>query len=378
MKKSLWLFFVCGFMMLGNVLFSQNPTYYCDIRNEAFVSSGIFEFDLYLTRTGSTPLQLAGINTGIILSSVFVNGGMITPSLVSGSDLNTAQVPTNITYNATYRCVEIAPKQPPRNYSNGTTSGTVISNTSGTKVCRIRLTNSVNFGTDPVNYTWSMNLWPYHTVVAAFVQSGSNVVSTIITNAASHSMSHNLTAYIEGLFQAGTGNHKAQDQYGDHFGGPVADQVTVKLANASTHAIDYVSKPANLYTNGKCSFSAPSALSGSYYLVVNHRNGIATWSATPVVFSGSSISYNFTDAASKAYGNNMIQKASGQWAFYSGDVNQDGLVDSGDMNPVDNASTAIAQGYVVEDVNGDGLVDSGDMNYVDNNSTAIVKVQSPF
>ena len=53
-------------------------------------------------------------------------------------------------------------------------------------------------------------------------------------------------------------------------------------------------------------------------------------------------------------------------------MNQDGIVDSGDMNPVDNASTAITMGYVLEDVNGDGIVDSGDMNIVDNNSTAVI------
>jgi hypothetical protein len=380
MKNIFRLFLFLTFIILGTGLFSQTPpTYYCDIRNESFADSKIFEFDLYLTRTGTTALELAGINTGIILNTGFVNGGVITASLVSGaSELNSAQIPANISYDAAYRCVMIAPKQPPRNYNTGVTSGTVISNTTGTKVCRIRLTNSVDFGTDPANYSWSMNVWPYHTVVGAFVQSGSNVLSTIITNASSQSLSNNLTTYLEGLYTSGIGNHHAQDEMGDHFHGPVADKVTVKLANASTHTVDYVSPVANLYTNGKCSFTVPASLSGSYYLVVNHRNGIETWSASPLVFSGSALNYNFTDAASKAYGNNMIQVDPGKWAFFSGDVNQDDIVDSGDLNLVDNASTAITMGYVTEDVNGDGLVDSGDMIAVDNNSTAIVYVKSPF
>jgi hypothetical protein len=63
--------------------------------------------------------------------------------------------------------------------------------------------------------------------------------------------------------------------------------------------------------------------------------------------------------------------------IWTGDVNQDGIVDSGDMNPVDNASTAVTFGYVNEDVNGDGIVDSGDMNFIDNNSTAVIMVQTP-
>ena len=58
-------------------------------------------------------------------------------------------------------------------------------------------------------------------------------------------------------------------------------------------------------------------------------------------------------------------------------MSQDGIVDSGDINPVDNASTAITFGYVAEDVNGDGIVDSSDMNVVDNNSTAIIMAQVP-
>jgi hypothetical protein len=377
MTKTFWFSLFGLFIIYGSSLFAQAPTYYCEIRNESFVASNIFEFDLYLTRSGSVPLELAGINTGIILNTNFVNGGSITPSLMPGSELNTSQVPANIAYDAVYRCVKIAPKKPPRDYGTGLTSGTMISNTTGTKVCRVRLTNSVDFGADPLTYTWSMNLWPYHTVVGAFVSGVPHLVSAVITDATSHSMANSLTLFLEGLF-IGTGNHQAQDEFGNHFGGPVADVITVKLANATTHSIDYTSNPSNVYTNGNCSFSAPASISGSYYLVVNHRNSIETWSASPVVFGSGMIAYNFTDAASKAFGSNMIEKAAGKWAFFSGDVNQDGLVDSGDMNPVENASTAITYGYVVEDVNGDGLVDSGDMNLTENNSMAIVMIQSPF
>ena len=65
------------------------------------------------------------------------------------------------------------------------------------------------------------------------------------------------------------------------------------------------------------------------------------------------------------------------YAIWGGDVNQDGIVDTGDMNPVENASTAVVTGYVVEDVNGDGIVDTGDMNIVENNSMAVIQVITP-
>jgi len=76
------------------------------------------------------------------------------------------------------------------------------------------------------------------------------------------------------------------------------------------------------------------------------------------------------------YGNNL-KLVSGKYCIYAGDVSQDGIVDSGDMNPVENASVAITIGYVVEDVNGDGIADSGDMNIIENNSINMITVITP-
>ena len=76
------------------------------------------------------------------------------------------------------------------------------------------------------------------------------------------------------------------------------------------------------------------------------------------------------------YGNNL-KLVSGKYCIFTGDVNQDGVVDSGDMNPVENKSIIVTMGYVVEDVNGDGIVDSGDMNIVENNSMAVIQVITP-
>ncbi len=370
-------------IMLFLALFSylganaQAPTYFCDIRNEVFLSSKIFEFDIYLTRTGSTPLELACFNTGIKLNTGFVNGGTITPSLVAGSDLNTSQIPTNIAYSAASNCIELIPKVPPRDYVTGATSGTVISNTTGTKVCRIRLTNSANFGSDPVNYTWSINLMPYHTVVAAFVPGSGFKVNTLITDAVSHSESNNLTLFLEGLYISGTGNHVAQDAAGPHFLGPVSDQITVTLAQAtSPYTVLYTATASNLYTNGKCSFSIPGTLTGSYYIVVNHRNSIETWSAAAVDFSSSSVFYDFSTSITQAYGNNMKSMGS-IFALFTGDVSQDGAVGVPDMTAVDNKSKLFATGYLPEDVNGDGAVGVPDMTLVDNNSKAFISIKKP-
>ncbi|MBS1733212.1 MAG: hypothetical protein JST02_07945, partial [Bacteroidetes bacterium] len=74
----------------------------------------------------------------------------------------------------------------------------------------------------------------------------------------------------------------------------------------------------------------------------------------------------FTSAASKAYGDNMVEVEPGVWAFYTGDINQDGGIDGQDMNYIDNDNGFF--GYNDADINGDGGTDGQDMNFIDNNS----------
>jgi len=100
-------------------------------------------------------------------------------------------------------------------------------------------------------------------------------------------------------------------------------------------------------------------------LVVKHRNSIETWS-NEVIFQNDTLSYNFTTASSQAYGNNLIQKGS-KFCIYSGDVNQDGIIDASDLSDVDNDAFISASGYVRTDVTGDNFVDGSDAAIVDNN-----------
>ena len=374
MKKALNLIFLLNlgfFCLMGATnVYSQAPAYSCEIRNGSFAAANMFEFDIYLTQVGLTQFELAAFNTGVLLNTGFVNGGTIVPSLIGGSEFLASQVPTQVAYDAAYRCLKLAPQKPPRDYATGITSGSIISNTTGTRVCRIRLTNSVNFGADPLNYAWSMNLQPYHTVVAAFVPNSPDPkVGTIITNSSSQSVSNNLTVFLEGLYNTGTGNRKAKDAVGDHFAGPVADLVTVKLASAtSPHNIVYSAENVELYTNGKSSFSVPGSLTDSYYIVVKHRNSIETWSGTPVALAGGG-SYNFTTAASQAYGSNLKSLGDGFYAIWGGDATQDGIVDGTDMLEIGNASRPpVLVGYTYQDINGDGIVDGSDMLLTGNNS----------
>ena len=124
-----------------------------------------------------------------------------------------------------------------------------------------------------------------------------------------------------------------------------------------------------------------NAVTGSYYLVVKHRNSVETWSAAPIAFvKGSTVSYDFTDAQTKAYGNNLVQVSSSpeRWAMFGGDSNRDGYVDPLDMSMIDQDSFNYVSGPgVATDINGDHFIDPLDMSIADQNSFSYVGIKRP-
>jgi hypothetical protein len=138
----------------------------------------------------------------------------------------------------------------------------------------------------------------------------------------------------------------------------------------------YSESNVNLSINGTATITLPSVYNGTYYLTVKHRNSIETVSMNPVSFESALVNYDF-DLQTKAYGNNLIMMTDGRWVIYSGDVNQDGYIDSDDIANVINDATTFESGYAVGDINGDGLIDSGDMNIIDNNAAGYVIKVTP-
>jgi hypothetical protein len=187
----------------------------------------------------------------------------------------------------------------------------------------------------------------------------------------------NLHVLLEGLYNSSGTMRQAYDASGPHFGAGIADQITIELHNSANYSvIAYTSALTNLSTSGNSTINIPVEYSASYYITVRNRNHIVTTSATPVSFSGSSITYNF-DVPAKAYGNNLKITADGQYVIFGGDVNQDRLIDAGDMIPVDNLSATFGTGYVAADVNGDGSVNETDMNLLFSNSNNFVGAITP-
>lgn len=117
----------------------------------------------------------------------------------------------------------------------------------------------------------------------------------------------------------------------------------------------------------------------SYWITVQHRNALKTWSnltVSPNALPGDTLAYDFRSALSQAYGSNQVL-VNTDVCFYSGDVNQDGVIDVSDAGLVDNDAFNFVAGYVNTDVNGDGIVDVSDAAIVDNNSYNFVAEAAP-
>jgi hypothetical protein len=125
-------------------------------------------------------------------------------------------------------------------------------------------------------------------------------------------------------------------------------------------------------------FVFANALSGSYYIEVDQRNSLNTWSNVPLSFTagGPFTEFDFTTSASQAFGNNQVLEDQ-VYCIYSGDVNKDGFINLPDVLIVYNSALAFQIGYVVSDVNGDEIVDLEDLLIVYNNSVDFVEEITP-
>ena len=176
----------------------------------------------------------------------------------------------------------------------------------------------------------------------------------------------NLTVLIEGFYNPSTDTM-------------ISDTVRVYLRNISSPYNVIDSSDASI-KEGIGSFIFSNITNGTnYYLDIRHRNSIETWSAAGQSFASYFKVYDFTNANTQAYGNNMIQVNTSpiRFALYSGDVNQDGFVELSDVVSIYNDAGNFVTGYANTDVNGDNLIDLSDLLITYNNAAAFVSKVTP-
>jgi hypothetical protein len=179
----------------------------------------------------------------------------------------------------------------------------------------------------------------------------------------------NLTAFIEGYY---LGNSKMESVINNPSvltEKTVSDIIQVALhLNTPPYDLAFVNN-ALINTDGTARVLFPaSAIGNSYYVVLKHRNSLETWSASPVNIATLGASYNFSNAANKAFGDNLSNMGNGVFGIYSGDINQDGSIDFADYPSLDIASQNGVLGYDSNDLNGDASVDFADYPILDVNS----------
>jgi hypothetical protein len=184
----------------------------------------------------------------------------------------------------------------------------------------------------------------YYWRVEAANTGGTSGWSSVFSFTTLQNLSLNLKVYLEGFWNGAV---------------QVSDTATVYLANSTTPFAFADSAKVVLSASGTASVNFTKAPNGSYYIVVNHRNHLETWSRLAQTFvTNAAVNYNFTTAVTQAFGSNMKQVGT-VWVLYGGDANRDGYIDAFDI------TILIAEnggfGYLGSDFNGDGFVDALDI-----------------
>jgi PKD domain len=180
----------------------------------------------------------------------------------------------------------------------------------------------------------------------------------------------NLKLFIQGYYLGGGAMRPVK--HNQDGVSPTTDVTTlaVELHNTSVPNTTVATTTALLKTNGNaiCTFNAAPV--GSYYIVIKSNNAVQTWSATGQTVGQIPLSYDFTTAANKAYGNNMLNLGGGIFGFYSGDLDLpsgDGFIDLPDYSIWEAGYNLANVGAYPTDLDGDGFVDLPDYSIWEGN-----------
>ncbi|MBV6480268.1 MAG: hypothetical protein HGGPFJEG_03125 [Ignavibacteria bacterium] len=235
---------------------------------------------------------------------------------------------------------------------------------------RIRPKNNLNsaFSGAKTHGSWKLKIYDFYLGDVGMLYSW----GIQINNHSGKKMILETQSYIQGFYNADSNT-------------TISDTIRCRLRNSTSPYAIVATKKDYFSNTGIASFDftgSPASPNVSYFIQLEHRNSIETWSAgsrTFNYFSYFTLKYNFYSYDYSAYGDNQIKVdiSPTTWAFYGGDVNQDGVVDATDNGMIDNDASNFVTGYVITDITGDDVTDAIDAAIADNNAANFVAAVTP-
>jgi PKD repeat protein len=240
----------------------------------------------------------------------------------------------------------------------------------GSVVLNASLANQYLWSNGATTQSTTVSTSGNYTVIGTSANGCTTTSAPVTVNASACSTTINLKVFIDGLYN-GNSTMKSNSTIGQP---NITDTITLQLADPNgNHSVLYSNKSL-LLIDGTAQFNFPSGLSGnSFYFIIRHRNALESWSAAPILVTSTNFTYNFSDAQNKIFGNNQRNLTDGNFALYSGDSNQDGIINFTDLADIVLLSQLITTGYLSNDLNGDGMVESTDYSIVENNLNKITQ-----
>jgi len=302
------------------------------LNNDVQVDSKTLEFDLYLLDTdGNNTFEMATCQAGIIVNSGIYAGGTISVAVVAGSSTltNSAQVPNSIIWVQSVNCIKVTPRSAP-----GAGNGSIIATAGlGTKICRLRITNTVNFtSSSTANLAFSFLTNPYPTKCFGYIGGSNTQVSTtatncyssltnVVLNGGSPPVPYNVGgtgSYCEGgaglpvtLDNSQTGvtyqlfkntvagaTQAGTDGLPISFTGQTAGTYTIVGTNG--YGVTNMTGSATISMNSNCSFSWVGGVSTDWFTATNWSGGIVPLATNNVTIPFPSARYPLISGATTA------------------------------------------------------------------------------
>lgn len=396
MNKIYCLLNLLCFFCISNSGRTQIPAYNLTAKNFS-LNCGAYtslEFDLILQHTNS-PVEFiyAGGQYFLSFNPVIANDGELSVSVID-SELPSSLQPLNpeIIFDSASsgKLIKLGLNVFPGAGNGYNLTGNYFP---GLKIARIRLkTTSTSFSGDGEQIALQFRNPPVNISVTRIYAFSNDSISEI-TTAQTHSIERNncgnhmleptlmpwdccdakllsLNLSPEAVYDTLNGNQRRKDT------------ITVELHAAEyPHELRYVSK-CRIDSVNFSSFHVYTFFwlpPQSFYIVLKHFNSIETWSNVPVSLyrEGIILNYDFTSSSEAAFGSNQTFKG-GKYCLYSGDVDQNGIIDGSDLAEIENEKYKNNSGnYVSCDLNADKKVNLQDFQIADYNAEKFIAVSKP-